>query len=369
MKHLLTHILIFSAAAATAATATPDSRCCAQTSEHEHARADANGPISIMGDHTHAAGGWMLSYRAMHMKMDGMRHGDDRVSSADVFTADGGGYMVTPEEMSMNMQMIGIMYAPSGALTLMLMANYSDVEMHHRINPAMNMLITANGGSDTFTTATSGFGDTKLVALYKFYGNERQRAHVGLGLSLPTGSIDEKDKLPVRMIGRVNRVLPAPMQLGSGTFDLLPSITWREQFDSWSFGAQASGTIRLEGENARDYRHGHSFDLTSWASTNLADWISLSSGLNYKYTGQLKGEQQGINQVPMMGRNTVTTAYGENYGGERLALLLGVNLLGTSGIANGHNLSVDIRLPLWQDLNGYQLETDWILSIGWRKAF
>lgn len=357
-------------AATSAAHAAPTYSCCAQTDEHAHARADAYAPISVMNDHTHEEGGWMLSYRFMQMEMDGMRHGTDRVSNADAFAADGIGYNVTPENMTMNMQMLGAMYAPTDALTIMLMANYLDIEMDHRINPLAGMLIGANGGSDKITTNTNGLGDIKLSALYKFYEKDNTRAHVALGLSLPTGSIDEKDKLPNMMTkSRVNSVLPAPMQLGSGTYDLLPSITWLEQFDTWSYGAQASGIIRLEDENDQDYRLGHVFELTSWASSNFTEWLSFSTGLSYKNTGKLKGDQKDVSQGPMMGRNTVTTAYEDNTGCERLDGLFGINLLGTSGALKGHNLSIDIRLPLWQDLNGYQLETDWVLAIGWRKAF
>jgi hypothetical protein len=372
MHTFIKHILLSTLTAATsAASAAPTFSCCAQTDAHQHARADAYAPISVMNDHTHEAGGWMLSYRFMHMEMDGMRHGTDRVSSADVFAADGG-YTVTPENMSMQMHMLGAMYAPNDTLTLMLMANYQAIEMDHRINPGMpgNMLRMANGGSDKITTKTDGLGDIKLSALYKFYDQDTRRAHLGLGLSLPTGSIDEKDKLPVMMQGQVNSVLPAPMQLGSGTYDLLPSLTFREQFEAWSYGVQASGVIRLEDENDEDYRLGHKFDLTAWASTNLVEWISLGSGLSYNYAGKMDGDQKHINQGPTMaGIHTVTTAYEDNTGGERLDYLLGVNLLGTSGILKGHNLGIDIRLPLWQDLNGYQLETDWVLSVGWRKAF
>ena len=357
-------------AATSAAHAAPTFSCCAQPDEHEHVRADAYAPISVMNDHTHEAGGWMLSYRVMHMEMDGMRHGTDRVSSNNVFGSDGG-YTVTPKDMQMTMQMLGAMYAPNDKLTLMLMANTLDIQMDHRINPGMagNMLRMANGGKNSFDTETSGLGDTKISALYKFYDHENRRAHLGLGLSLPTGSIDEKDSIPVMGVGQVNSVLPASMQHGSGTYDLLPSLTYRQQFEQWSYGVQASGVIRLEDENDEDYRLGHKFDLTGWVSTNLAEWISFGSGLSYNYTGKMDGDQQHVGQGPTMaGINTVTTAYEDNYGGERIDTLFGVNLLGTSGALEGHNLGIDVRLPLWQNLNGYQLETDWTLTVGWRKA-
>ncbi len=320
-----------------------------------------------MGDHTHGAGGWMLSYRTMHMSMDGMRSGNDRVSSSQVFAE---GYTVAPESMDMEMHMLGLMYAPTDDLTLMLMANYSEIEMAHRINPgAPAMLFNAVGG-DTFTTHSSGIGDTKLTALYNLYRKEGQRFHLGLGLSLPTGSIDRTDNTPLPGMppSFPKQELPAPMQLGSGTFDLLPSITYVQQFDDWSYGAQANAVIRLEDENENGYRLGNVLSLTSWLGYNLSDWIGLSAGLNYTSSGKLKGNQSGIGQTGPAGRS-VTTAFNENYGGERIDALLGFNLYVPQGILKGHRLAADIRLPLWQDLNGLQLETDVIFTLGWQLAF
>ena len=248
----------------------------------------------------------------------------------------------------------------------MLMANYIETEMEHRIvsQPAANMI---NGGDTAFTTRSSGLGDLKLSALYRFYLEDNRKAHFGLGLSLPTGSIDEKDRLPA-MGGAANQQMPAPMQLGSGTYDLLPSLTFVQQFEDWSWGAQANGVIRLEDENDNDYRLGHKFELLSWVGYNLTEWLGLNGGLSYGYTSKLKGEQKGVNRMGPNGRS-VPTAFEDNYGGERIDVILGVNLLKPSGWLAGHRLSLDLRLPLWQDLNGYQLEADSALTIGWSKAF
>jgi hypothetical protein len=361
--------------AAAAAQATPVFSCC-NTDEHQHAsRPDDHAPISVMGDHTHAKGEWMFSYRYMNMQMDGMRSGDDRISSSETLAADGG-YTVTPESMTMDMHMLGAMYAPSEKLTLMLMANYIETEMEHSISPNAPSMLFNVVGDDTFITRSRGLGDLKASALYRFYLEDNRKAHVGLGLSLPTGSIDEKDRTPQppeNMQGmptyNVN-LLPASMQLGSGTFDLLPSLTYVQQFEDWSWGAQASGVIRLESENDNGYRLGNKFELLSWFGYNLTDWLGLNSGLSYNYTGKLKGTQQGVGTDGPMGiPNSVSTAFNDNYGGERIDLLVGVNLLKPGGIFAGHCLSMDLRLPLWKDLNGYQLETDSVLTIGWSKAF
>jgi hypothetical protein len=363
MNTFTKHILLFSTlTAATSATfAAPSFSCCATDDSHQ-GRPDEHAPISVMGDHTHAKSGWMMSYRTMHMNMDGMRYGTDRVSSGDVLAES---YSVTPESMSMDMHMLGLMYAPTDKLTLMLMANYIETEMDHRVLPMSAGMI--NNGSTKFTTETSGIGDVKIGGLYRFYLEENRKAHLGLSLSLPTGSIDEKDTTP-GMGGPANRQLPAPMQLGSGTYDLLPSLTYVQQFEDWSYGAQANAIIRLESENDNGYRLGDVFGATTWVGSNLNEWVGINTGLNYTYTSKLTGSQDDINKT-MGGNKTVTTAYESNTGGERLDAIFGINLYVPTGSLKGQRIAIDLRLPLWQDLNGYQLETDYALTLGWQMGF
>ncbi|NQY33280.1 MAG: transporter [Coraliomargarita sp.] len=360
MKQRITSTIL-SIAALPAAYADPVFDCC--PSETHHGRPDSHAPISIMGDHTHEKGGWMLSYRFMRMKMDGMVNGTNSASSQEVFDAN---YAVTPESMTMDMHMFGFMYAPTDKLTLMVMGNYLDTEMDHAVDPAVAGMI--NNGESGFTTESSGWGDTKVSALYNFYEKDNRKAHIGLGLNLPTGSIKEEDHTPA-MGGRQRQQLPAPMQLGSGTYDLLPSITFRQQFDRWSYGAQASGIVRLEDENDNDYRLGHVFEMTGWIGRTVTDWVSINGGLSYEYTGELDGDQKDVNQMAPGMRRSVTTAFEDNYGGERVDLIGGLNVIIPKGWLKGHRIAADVRVPVWQDLNGYQLETDYVLTLGWQKAW
>lgn len=346
----------------THANTPPVFSCCATDNTHI-SRPDEHAPISVMGDHTHSKGGWMASYRYMYMNMDGMRRGDRRISSSDVFNE---GFAVTPESMTMDMHMLGLMYGLTDKLTLTLMGNYMESEMEHRII-SQTVANAINAGATEFTTRTSGVGDVRLGGLYRFYLKENSKAHFGLGLSVPTGSIDEKDRIP-GMGGPAKRQLPAPMQLGSGTFDLLPSLTFVQQFDNWSYGAQTNGVIRLESENSNGYRLGNNFGATTWAGYNLNGWIALNTGLSYSYTKELRGAQESVSQTSMTGKS-IPTAFGENYGGKRLDGLFGLNCYIPEGLLKNHRLAIDIRLPLWQDLNGYQLETDIILTLGWQASF
>jgi hypothetical protein len=190
IKH--TFLLSTLTTAASVAHAAPAFSCCPSDDSYV-GRPDDHAPISVMGDHTHAKGNWMASYRYMQMNMDGMRHGTDRVSASNVFDA---GYTVSPESMTMDMHMLGFMYAPTDKLTLVAMGNYTETEMDHRIYPTAPAMLTAAVGGATFTTQTSGIGDLKLGGLYRFYLEGNKKAHAGLSLSLPTGSIDEKMRRP-----------------------------------------------------------------------------------------------------------------------------------------------------------------------------
>jgi len=305
-------------------------------------RVDSHAPIGVMGDHTHEAGEFMLSYRYMFMQMQGMRDGTTDLSSADVFAL---GFPVTPTEMTMEMHMLGLMFAPSDWLTLMLMGSYITTEMDHLTAPG-TMPRMMRG--ETFTTRGSNFGDTKFSGLIKFLDYDNMRAHFQLGVSAPTGSIDEEDP------GQ----LPYPMQTGSGTWDLLVGPTFLHQFERWSYGAQALGTLRL-GENDRNYTLGDKFDTTFWVAVPLCDKLSISGRLAYMYQDDIDGFDAALNP------NLVPTAVPDFHDRHRLDAALGANLY----LPNGHRFAAEVSVPLYEETGGPMLETDWWFTVGWQKAF
>ncbi len=285
----------------------------------------------------------MISYRFMHMDMEGNRSGTDRVSTQNVLSQ----FMIAPLEMSMDMHMLGVMYAPSDKVTLMGMISQIEKEMDLRTRMGMN-----------FTTRTSGIGDTKLSGLYKIWAENDQQIHLNFGFSLPTGSIDERGNTPMG----ANQKLPYPMQLGSGTFDLLPGITYLGKRETYSWGAQLSATIRLD-ENDNNYRLGNRTKATGWISTLLTHWVSGSLRINAESWGNIHGADSDLN--PMM----VQTANPSLQGGERIDILAGLNFLGAAGPLKGHRLSLEVGVPVYQKLDGPQMETDWTTTFGYQYAF
>lgn len=316
-------------------------------------RPDGHAPIGVMGDHTHDKGEFMLSYRYMRMHMEGMRKGTNTLENADVVRPDGEGYMVTPVKMPMDMHMIGAMYAPSDKLTLMAMINFLTLSMDHQ---------TRMGG--TFTTESGGLGDIRISGLYKFLDRNRRRMHAMLGLSIPTGAIDQQDVTPASAPNETQ--LPYPMQLGSGTFDLNAGLTFLQQVDKASLGAQASGWVRL-GENAQAYTLGHQFQATAWLAYGLSSWLSASARIKGMAVQQIQGSDPAYNMAVNM--RMVPTVFAENFGGNTVSLGGGVNLYVPGGPLKNLRMGLEAEVPFYQDLNGTQMETDYVLTLGLQYAF
>ena len=307
-------------------------------------RPDGHAPIGTMGDHTHHAGEWMLSYRYMIMEMEGNRDGTRKLSEQDVFAA---GFMVAPTKMSMKMHMFGAMYAPSDNLTFMGMLSYLRISMDH---------VTRMGGR--FTTESAGIGDLRLTGLYIIHRWDRQQIHLNAGISFPTGSVDKRGDTPQGS----NQKLPYPMQLGSGTFDLYPGITYLGQTDLWSWGSQLGFTFHL-GSNSEGYSLGDRAEATVWGARKWSDCLSTSLRIDGQFWGNIDGKDNDLN--PAM----VPTADPERRAGRRINLLLGINLYGRNGLVKGHRLAIEFGVPVYQSLDGPQLEMDYSLTAGWQYAW
>jgi len=312
-----------------------------------HVGHGTQAPIGVMGDHLHPKGDWMVSYRYMHMDMEGSLKGSNSISNSEIISPTGEGFLVTPTEMTMDMHMLGIMYAPTGNLTLMAMAPYIENSMDHRTRMGTK-----------FTTGSDGIGDVKLTGLYGLNTWADQHLHLNLGISLPTGSINEKDTTPM---GNVR--LPYPMQLGSGTYDLLAGLTYGGVSDKWSWGSQAMGTVRMQNENDNDYRLGNRLNITGWFQRSLSpDW-SASLRVDGQAWGDIHGED------PRLNKSVVPTADPDLRGGKRVDLLAGVNFAQYSGVLKGHQFGFEAGYPAWQNLDGPQLRTRWTVTAGWQYSF
>ena len=305
-------------------------------------RPDAHAPIGVMRDHTHRAGEWMASYRYMYMDMGGYRTGTDNLSSQDIFDR---GFMVAPTGMEMQMHMFGLMYAPTDKLTLAAMINYQEKTMDHVTRPG-SMARMMRG--ESFTETINGWGDLSVSGLYKIYDANHQRVHLSLGLSAPTGSLNEK---------------AYPMQVTTGTWDLLPGVTWLWQSERFSGGAQLSGRFHLD-ENEDGFAYGDTVEGTTWAAYEINQSFSFSGRVTAQYVSDIEGEDRDL-----IGRRMAPPMEAQNWGGTFSEFGVGINFLMGEGFFQGNRLAVEYIVPIYQDVNGLQMRREWTLVAGWQLAW
>ncbi|MDP6207994.1 MAG: transporter, partial [Roseibacillus sp.] len=183
----------------------------------------------------------------------------------------------------------------------------------------------------------------------------KERAHLGLGILLPTAEVDRQGVIP----GPGTTRLPYPMQLGAGSWGIVPSLTYLGQGRDWSWGGQLSARIYLA-DNDEGYRHGNRWEATVWGARRLNKWISLSARATGSTWGNIRGSDADLLPLP------VPTADPKRRGGSRLDGSVGVNLQipGTRA-----RMALEVGAPLWQDLDGPQLGSEWWTILGAQFAF
>lgn len=319
-----------------------------------HPLPEAHAPAKLMNEHTHQAREWMFGYRYERMDFSGYSQGKREISAEDVALA---GYTMGSTGMTMDMHMLDIMYAPTDRLTLMLMPHYMTMDMD------MIMLDGAGAGghghagmdhgsaSGGHSHSVSGWGDTLLSASYQVNGTSHQGLIATLGVYAPTGSVDIKNAS--------GQYTHYDMQLGSGTWDLLTSVTYRGQQDIISYGVQLNAITRLESENESGYVLGDKYTGSTWVAYRVQNWLSLSARLGYTHQDDIGGHYNGphAHSSPM--------DIQQNYGGSYWDWGVGANLVNQKGIRLGLEWSV----PFNEDYNGIQMTRNETLSVSLSYAF
>jgi hypothetical protein len=330
---------------------------------NRHAYHGGHPPAGVMFGHMlDKAGDMMVGYHYKYGNSSGgMRHGthginDQQLTSRACVDLD---CTFKPGEMTMHMHMFNFMYAPTDWLTLAVMPQIISMDMEMQpIDPE-----DGAGGHDS-----AGLGDTLMVALVKLFDNNEHHLHLGLGFSAPTGSIETTfDNTESEESG----LLSFGMQLGSGTWDFKPSLTYTGNTGRWYWGAQVTGTKRMQSRNKLGYTLGDEIQGSVWGGYRVLDWLSLSVRNIYQAQSEIRGQ---LNRVipatdPPTPEEPTSLENPANYGGQFWDIGLGVNLSAPNGEFAGHSLSIEWLQPVIHDFNGYQLERNGSLSVRWGYAF
>jgi len=324
-------------------------------------------PAGVMFAHMlPAANDFMVSYNYAYSNMSsGMQtSGRHHVSDQELIdkACDGGVCSFIPNRMVMHMHMLNFMYAPTSWLNLMVMPQFVHKKMD--MVPLPNQPPETEGGDHRAT----GLGDTLLIALVKLFDVDGHHAHLGLGVSAPTGRVDITfNGLPD---ARDNPIQSFGMQLGSGTWDFKPSLTYTGGHERWYWGAQVNATVRLEDRNKKGYALGNEIQGHVWGGYKVMDWLAFSVRNSYRVTGDVRGNiDQDVPTFANGDPQLTPLENPRNWGGKFWDIGVGVSLKAPAGAYSGHHLSVEWLQPVIHNLNGYQLQRDGTLLVRWGYHF
>lgn len=335
-----------------------------------HAGAGGDGaPAGVMFAHQLPAGAFMAGLRLMGARQAGSFRNGSRTVDDPQLKAQGcgsAGCLTAPSWMNMSMYMLELMYAPSDWLTLMVMPTYMNMSMQSRglLAPAEAAMLPPDVQA-MYTHHTSheaqagGIGDTGLYASFQLLDTGNARAHATLGVIAPTGDSGLTLRDTHQVVAGYDHY---GMQLGSGTWDFNPSITWQQSAGPWFFGAQASAIVRMESANDAGYALGNVAQGTAWAGYAADNGLSATLRAAYTWQGAIRGEYAGTHY------KLSPPDYPANYGGHFLDVGLGVSYAFAGSFA-GNRLAAEWLQPVRDDPNGYQLTRRGTLYATWQYHF
>lgn len=328
------------------------------------AHCGGNMPMNLVGAGIPETHEYRFKLSQMFMNMGPLRDGTDTVNNTDILgTPNGTTFAVAPERMRTYMTMGSAAYSFTDNFALMMMASYIRNEMDMEFNQPLQ----ASTGQKGFTMFSDGISDLTLLGKYRLYADDHlaptNQVSMLFGVSLPTGSIDKKfSRNPVA--GQNGTILPFRMQTGSGTVDPIIGLTYQGSSDPWWYGAN----FKLEAhvyDNDQGYHRGQELRYDLYLMRQVHPRAVLISQLNYWYEGKYSNEpfNQRVNGEGHAGFNPNNGFLSplfdpQNYGGHQLGITFGIQFQPIPL----HIMELVATLPIYQDLNGPQLQQDFMIQ-------
>ena len=327
---------------------------------HEGNMHDAkmHAPIGAMGDHYHRKGEFMASIRFMKMDMGENAIGSRGISDQEIielpnpFSMSGmpAKLSVVPENMVMDMVMIGGMYAPSDNLTWMGMIMLKDKSMD--LTTYKGMMNRDQLGK--FSSGSSDLSNIALSALLRIQETQTTRLHAQIGIEKSTGENSKMGSVLTPMNDKKEMIMPYGMQIGDDSVSLLSALTYTKTYDLWKIGYQVNSKRSIQKDS---WSFGNKLEFNIWTQRDFSKVAAWSLRMKYQKTDPIDGRNVLIS-------SPVQTANPRNYGGKDFSLGFGINYnlrLGSVGL--------EFFKPIKQNLNGPQMKTNWTAQMGYHLSF
>ena len=315
-------------------------------------------PAGVLGGHMIPAGKVMTVYSGMLMHMEDNYDGTDKLTPAQIATMPNrfspphaATYRIVPTSMDMQMHMFGAMVGLTDGFNLMVMGSHVRKEME---------MLTFSGMAGTTALGTSsavteGLGDGAVIGLVRLHSDPVHKIHMNLGLSLPLGSTTER----VRMLAANGMMMEMRasygMQLGTGTVDALPGLTYTGKSGPLSWGFAYRGRVPLETSD-EGWKLGDLHEVNGWLGYTMTPGITATGRVAAATQGAIRGIDPQI-------QGAMQALDPDNYGGERVEVFGGVEVHGMPLGLGATRLAIEVGAPVYQNLNGPQLGRDWMATL------
>lgn len=307
-------------------------------------RPDGLAPPGVTGDHLLKNSHVLFSYRYSVEGFSGNLNGIHHQSAGQVL----GQFPFAPRRMFKQQHLLLVEYAPTDDLTLM-------AQLPIQVNSIDYLTRLPGGYHDAYTQ----MGDVSLWALYSLRRWQHHQLHANLGLNIPSN-----------LFGGTLNLFPTPgfpnlsypLRVGTGSYGLMPGLTYRGQSERWTWGTQAIATVPL-GYNRYEYEVGNRIDLNAWVWRRWGSRWATSGRLHGQGWGNVRHSDPRLN--PSLSDTTVPYLQG----GTRLDLLFGANYYWPWTRVPGNWFSIESGFPIYQNLHGPQPRATWLLYGGWNMMW
>ena len=247
---------------------------------------------------------------------------------------------------TLNIQLMGLQYQFENGWTAMLMVPY------------MQNWVSTKFFGTWYHDTTSGVGDTVLAVVKPIMTKGSFMLITDLGLSVPTGSIDEKNvNDPTRKTHYAYN-----MQMGSGTFDGVFGATALYLQPSYQLGSHLGTTLRTGTLNDNGYRLGNQYKLDVWVDRPLQYGLTPRVVGYYRYKDAIGGRDNTF------GRNQLVEFYHHSQINWDMSAALKYDYHLAPKVA----LNAEAGIPFAQDSQNYDnvvVSTQYYLNLGVAGVF
>jgi hypothetical protein len=152
--------------------------------------------------------------------------------------------------------------------------------------------------------------------------------------------------------------LPYMMQLGSGTLDFSPGITYTYIKNNFSWSTSLTSVMHPF-YNKAGYKLGNALILDTWAAYHWVHRLTSTLRFSAGNTGYIQGNDAHIYE------SVEPASDPSNYGGKTVTGLVGLNYFFKDELLKNSKIALEFGLPLFQDLNGIQLATKRSIYMTW----